>query len=398
MNKPINPTLSASQTLAENDIWSSLLSHAIDNNLPVALWRLPESATTYLLLSNEYRMLERSENVEELPSGFLFSPFDPEKQAFFLPADFIFAFEGGKLKDADSPATTRSAAWLQDHLEREAVRKRPTLKPGKLSHGNTAYMELVHESISAVVRGDLEKVVPSHTKHLTLTADFNIVTAFQKLSVRYTHALVSFVSVPGVGNWLGASPESLLSIEDNTLFRTVALAGTLPYKEGMNLKSFAWTQKEIEEQALVERYVISCFKKIRLREYEEHGPRTVVAGNVVHLKSEFSVDMKATNFPQLGSVMLRLLHPTSAVCGMPLENALRFLKAHEGYDREFYAGHLGPVNVGNKIDLFVNIRCMKLTGDHAVLFAGAGVTADSEPHKELQETEMKFETLLNVIS
>ena len=77
-------------------------------------------------------------------------------------------------------------------------------------------------------------------------------------------------------------------------------------------------QKDIEEQALVERYVISCFKKIRLREYDEHGPKTMIAGNVLHLKTEFEVDMVATNFPQLGSVMLNLLHPTSAVCGMPL--------------------------------------------------------------------------------
>src|SRR5690606_1705120 len=150
-------------------------------------------------------------------------------------------------------------------------------------------------------------------------------------------------------------------------------------------------------QALVERYVISCFKKIRLREYEEHGPRTVVAGNLVHLKSEFSVDMKATNFPQLGSVMLRLLHPTSAVCGMPLEPALRFLKESEGYDREFYAGYLGPTNINGNIDVFVNLRCMKIQGDHAVLFAGAGITADSEPSLELKETEMKFQTLLNVV-
>ena len=165
----------------------------------------------------------------------------------------------------------------------------------------------------------------------------------------------------------------------------------------MNIKSVAWTEKEIEEQALVCRYIISCFKKIRLREYEERGPRTVTAGNVVHLKTEFEVDTVATNFPLLTSVMLNLLHPTSAVCGMPLENAQQFLKANEGYDRAYYTGFLGPVNVKNESHLFVNLRCMQVLTKSALLYAGAGVTIDSDPQKEFEETELKMEAILNII-
>ena len=68
-----------------------------------------------------------------------------------------------------------------------------------------------------------------------------------------------------------------MSIDQGMKFKTIALAGTKTFQEGANLKNIAWTQKDIEEQALVCRYIINCFKKIRLREYEEHGPRTVVA-------------------------------------------------------------------------------------------------------------------------
>src|SRR5690606_31913936 len=186
-------------------------------------------------------------------------------------------------------------------------------------------------------------------------------------------------------------------VKDKKIFRTVALAGTQAWRPGVDPRKVSWTQKEIEEQALVERYIISCFKSVRLREYEEQGPRTVVAGNLMHLKSEFTVDMEATAFPLIGSVMLRLLHPTSAVCGMPLNASLEFLKRNEGYDREFYAGYLGPVNINNNIELFVNLRCMQVRGDEGILYAGAGVTADSDPEKEWLETEMKLNTLLNII-
>jgi isochorismate synthase len=95
--------------------------------------------------------------------------------------------------------------------------------------------------------------------------------------------------------------------------------------------------------------------------------------------------------------MLQLLHPTSAVAGMPLEASLEFLKQNEGYDREFYAGYLGPINFDNNIHIFVNLRCMKLLDNQALLFAGAGITIDSVPEKEREETEIKFKTLLNVI-
>jgi isochorismate synthase len=196
---------------------------------------------------------------------------------------------------------------------------------------------------------------------------------------------------------MGATPELLVSVVQNK-FKTVALAGTLPYTPEINLKSVAWTQKEIEEQALVCRYIINCFKKIRLREYEEHGPKTTVAGNLMHLKTEYEVDMLATNFPQLGSVMLKLLHPTSAVCGMPLENSLSFLNDHEGYNRQFYSGYLGPVNVKKESHIYVNLRCMQIFPDRVRLYAGAGVTADSVSETEWNETEMKMLTLQKIIA
>ena len=74
--------------------------------------------------------------------------------------------------------------------------------------------------------------------------------------------------------------------------------------------------------------------------------------------------------------------------------ALSFIQQHEGYDREFYSGYLGPVNVGNKTHLFVNLRCMKIQNNVATLYAGGGITEDSEPEKEWQETEMKCQTML----
>ena len=164
-----------------------------------------------------------------------------------------------------------------------------------------------------------------------------------------------------------------------------------------DLSDVPWTQKEIIEQAMVSRYIIECFKKIRLREFEEVGPKTVKAGDLVHLKTSFKVDMKETNSPLLGSTMLELLHPTSAVCGSPRGLANDFIRTHEGYERELFAGFLGPVGLDGNSRLFVNLRCMQLFKEKARLYAGAGITENSRPEKELQETNNKMQTLLKVI-
>ena len=121
------------------------------------------------------------------------------------------------------------------------------------------------------------------------------------------------------------------------------------------------------------------------------------AGNLIHLKTEFSVDMEKVSYPLLGTAMLDLLHPTSAICGMPMKAAAQFLKDREGFDRSYFSGYLGPSNIENKTSLFVNLRCMQILKNKAILYAGAGVTEDSDPESEWNETEMKFQTLLNVI-
>jgi isochorismate synthase len=393
-------SVSTTTQTSEAELLSFLTEYATANDIALALWRLPDSSVKHLLLAHKTERLPKDTILENLPCGFIFSPFDRNQESVFLKGDFLFSFENHELKQPQTPLEAQSSAWLDEQLKHYQKSSGPKFRPNDKAvtpASEQDYLHLILTSISEIEKGTFEKVVPSRTKYIDLPAEFDVLNAFEKLCSRYSHAFVSFVSIPEVGAWLGASPEVLVCVEDKNIFKTVALAGTKHYEEGMNLRSVAWTQKEIEEQALVERYVISCFKKIRVREYDEHGPKTIVAGNLLHLRSDFTVDMKAINFPQLGSVMLQLLHPTSAVCGMPLDAALQFLKTNENYDRSFYSGYLGPVNVNNNISIFVNLRCMQLFDRKAALYAGAGVTIDSIPEDEFEETEMKFNTLLNVI-
>ena len=130
---------------------------------------------------------------------------------------------------------------------------------------------------------------------------------------------------------------------------------------------------------------------------ESKRPKTIVAGNLMHLRTDFEVDTQAIDFPDLATVMLGLLHPTSAVCGMPKPAALDFILAHEKHDRKLYAGYLGQVNITKETHLFVNLRCMEVLTKQAILYAGGGITKDSVPEREWIETEMKCKTIAQAL-
>ncbi|WP_051360100.1 chorismate-binding protein [Adhaeribacter aquaticus] len=387
-----------------NTIIKALFATAIRFNLPVALWRLPKSQEIKLCVSIQpVQSLESVPHLESGLSGFAFYPFQVNlnNPAAFIKADITYSSLSSKLKfnfklnensEYVSLVKRLQEYYLKIKEEALATQWHINKHPLPASTSKEIYLQAVQKAISAIEEGIFEKVVLSRTRSENLTSDFDIITAFCQLQKSYPDAFISLVSVPEIGTWLGASPEILVSVDKNKIFKTVALAGTQPLSPASSPANAMWRQKEIEEQALVSRYIINNFKKIRLRGYQEVGPRTVVAGNLMHLRSDFTVDIKQVPYPTLGTQMLGLLHPTSAVCGMPKEPATDFIITNEGYDRAFYSGFLGPIQIDGESHIFVNLRCMQLFEQAALLYAGAGITAESEPEKEWIETELKMDT------
>ncbi|NVK48834.1 MAG: chorismate-binding protein [Cyclobacteriaceae bacterium] len=382
------------KSLSQYETLQRILAAGFQFGGSFALWRKPHSSELELTFDDQKEARRVHLNLEDSKAGFIIHPFEDQEdqKAYFIEAKEYF-----KIQLADQNEPFQLPEWI--HQYNQPISKKEFIQALKLEspqanasqHDGTSkanFLSLVEKSISAIQDGYLEKVVPARTKILPIPEDFDLAKSLLSLLKSYPNSFVNFFHLPGIGTWMGASPEILIETKEDW-FYTMSLAGTQAAKGENPLKAAAWTQKEIEEQALVSRYIVDCFKKIRLREYEEHGPKTILAGNLLHLRSDFRVNMKETNFPQLGSVMLQLLHPTSAVCGMPRKEAHDFLKNYEGFDRKFYAGFIGPVNIEKKTSIFVNLRTASFSNQHITLYAGAGVTEDSDPEKEWEETELK---------
>ncbi|MHA8066056.1 chorismate-binding protein [Aquirufa sp. ROCK2-A2] len=362
--------------------WEKTWKNALKANSAMALWRLPNQTETNFLIDQQGGKEINSLALEEMGQGFIAAPF--EGSPYFLKADQLFTGDV-------------SASRLD--LSHHAVRI-------NRQEDKSIFIQRANDSIEKINAGEFQKVVLSRISQSSFSNDFSVIQAFSQLCNAYPKAFISAFFIPKLNaTWLCASPETLVEQDKNGIFRTIALAGTQSAindkGEHLSVQQASWTHKEIEEQAFVSRYIIDCFKKIRLREYIENGPKTIIAGNLMHLKTEYLVDTQAINLPSLPGIMLSLLHPTSAVCGTPKEAAIRWIKKSESQAREMYSGYLGPVNFENEIHLFVNLRTVKIQEQAenllATYYAGCGITEDSDAEKEWQETEMKCETVRSII-
>jgi isochorismate synthase len=366
-----------------------------------ALYRLPLADARHLIIDLKGGHNIEKVQIENIGSGYVFHPFSTERHpAKFLREDIHLSKSDTEIQILKSVLAEEelSAAFGQNGAEEqiETAQNRDLLTE-KETDDKSNYLNLVNKTIGGIKGDRFQKVVISRSKFIDLPPHFNAATYFNALCDKYANAFIHLTYIPGAGLWIGATPEVLIEIDKNNRFQTVALAATQSYNKDTDIEDTTWSQKDIEEQAMVSRYIINCFKKIRLREFEEIGPRTYLSGNLVHLKTSYLVNIDQVAFPELGTVMLELLHPTSAVCGMPKDAALSFIQENEGFDRSYFSGFLGPVNVLNETNVFVNLRTMKISGNQAQLFAGAGIIANSNPEKEWHETEIKMETLLTVL-
>ena len=391
-------------SIKRGDRVAALYHAAVASGSAVALWRRPHEQASRAIVDLSGTPRLAPVNLLEREPGFVFAPFvaEPAGAALQLRADLWFDGQALHVRNADGTrqraerAELVMAALQNDTHMGSGQRWYVAPQIRSRAAGEAEFTTLVDDAIDFIGETGIAKVVVSRTAARTLPERFDPAVVFAALCERYPHAFVSLVAVPGVGTWLGATPEILLTL-DNMALTTMALAGTQRRPNDLPLERVTWGRKETVEQDMVSAYVRGFFWDAGVTHVVESGPQTIAAGSVVHLQTLFRVELPEAERLALANRVLDELHPTSAVCGMPKHQALAFILAHEGYDRSFYSGFLGPVHIQGESSLYVNLRCMQLGENAAHLYVGAGITADSQPQAEWRETELKAETMLAVL-
>ena len=354
----------------EQKLFYSKIKEQLKADFAFTLFKKPLSDSICAILQNDNELCVVN-NYEE--SGFVFAPFDTDKAAVLLKPDvFISTTIGNGVK--------RVARIIREE------------KPG--NDIENAHKEKVAKAINEIRKGKLDKVILSRIEKKELLK-VDPISIFKKLVINYPSAFSYLWFHPKVGMWLGATPEVLLQVNDNN-FSTMSLAGTQLYNDSTNV---LWELKERNEQEIVTKAIVSGLESVLNTEPLLEGPETVKAGNLLHLRTKITAPLKNTGLKKL----VEVLHPTPAVCGYPKSKAKDYILENEGYDRTYYTGFLGPLNLdedGEKsasTALYVNLRCMEIKNKEALIYVGGGITNDSDPHEEWIETINKSQTIKKVL-
>lgn len=254
----------------------------------------------------------------------------------------------------------------------------------------SGYRSAVEQAIARIRHGALQKVVLARTVSTKLK-DVSLSALFLRACEMHPTAMVALVRAGEYGLWLGASPERLLILGGSRV-EVDSLAGSLP-AESAPEDPQEWGEKEQIEQEAVTLEVLDTLKRAGVGHVETSARTTKRAGGVVHLHTRIAGSMQMPDALQLA----RMLHPTPAVGGRPREAALSLIAQLEPRSRSLYAGFWG-VQETQRAHLYVNIRCMEVAEDEALLHVGAGITVGSLPERECDEVELKARTWLDLIS
>jgi isochorismate synthase len=351
-----------------NSIFDKVNQH-IKQNLPFVIYRKPNSKTVVgIFQENDH--LYFSKDFQE--KGFVFAPFQNENV-------IVFPLEFSEVKFAAPHFMISSDVHLDD------------LEVNQTDKDN--FIKLVQKGIDAINKGVFAKVVLSRTETKKIE-NFDIETVFDRMLQQYSTAFCYCWFHPKIGMWMGATPEKLLQAKSNK-FNTMALAGTQPF---LGNDVVFWQNKEREEQEFVTHFILENLKNIT-SEVNVSSPYTTRAGNLLHLKTDIEGVLSSDS--NLKKVV-DILHPTPAVCGLPKMLAKDFILENENYEREYYTGFLGELNhdfATNETasDLYVNLRCMKIKKQEVQFFMGCGITKDSHPEAEWEETVNKSKTMKRIL-
>ena len=329
------------------------------------------------------------------------------------------------------PGDGTSAARLADKMAADALGGFTDPRPAPSEFTLTSVMDhdawrgLVADAVARIGDGVLGKVVLARQVDVTANRPFVTSDVVSRLLALYPTCMVF-----RIGGFLGASPELLIErrgahVASHPLAGTIGRSGDLATDEAL-IAGLLASPKERREHG----YVIEGLRRTLgpfCDGLDVPGKPTVLElRNVSHLATRLSGVLSAVpaglaqpggsarhpghaggqsvpsgdepehpglRVPSALQLVARV-HPTAAVGGTPTDEAVAYIGEVEGFDRGQYAcpwaGWM-PAVTGSWA---IGLRSADVAGDHASVYAGAGVVAGSRPRAELEETQLKLQALL----
>jgi salicylate biosynthesis isochorismate synthase/menaquinone-specific isochorismate synthase len=261
-----------------------------------------------------------------------------------------------------------------------------------------AWTAAVGSAAGRLRAGDAAKVVLA--REVLARGDGVVSAAMVARSLRAAYPSCFIYLITGADGtaFAGASPELLIRRSGGRAF-SQPMAGSVARGATDAEDERLARQLEASAKDKVEHRIVSDFVVEALRPFAKavtaRAPEVVRFTNIQHLATSVSAEL--VDPPADALELAAALHPTPAVGGWPRAAADALIDELEGMERGWYAGAVGWIDARGDGEFAVALRCGLLWEDGARLYAGVGVMPDSDPARELEETELKFNALLTAL-
>ncbi len=259
-----------------------------------------------------------------------------------------------------------------------------------LESSNINLKQLINKGIKLVEEGKLDKIVLASRVKIEFKNKLNLINILKKLKTNQPNTCRYVWRRNSKDIIFGASPEKLFSFMKPDLVLE-AIAGTV--SSDSNPDSLLESSKDIKEHNYVIQYLIKSLEILKIKNYTKSSLKVTSFGDISHLQT--LVYSKIHNICPFD--LLRVLHPSPAVCGSPKKEAMNWINTLESFSRGNYASPIGWVDSEGNSEFRVAIRGARYIDQNLEFTAGSGLVKGSIFNKEIEEIKLKFESLVKQI-
>ena len=255
------------------------------------------------------------------------------------------------------------------------------------------YKDAVSKVRREIIRGNLLQAVPSRRLEIaTQMSAFDVYRILRSSNPSPYQFYLDF------GHWqlFGTSPEMHVKVRDGRVI-VRPIAGTR--RRGKNeaedralAAELAADEKEKAEHLMLVDLGRNDLGRICKVGTVEVSKRMVIEkySKVMHLVSQVEGDLAGD---KSAIDAIRATFPAGTVSGAPKIQAVKTIAGLEKMPRGFYAGIVGYLESGESLDTCITIRSALKKENRLFLQAGGGVVYDSNPDRELEETNEKLRAI-----
>lgn len=269
----------------------------------------------------------------------------------------------------------------------------------KLRHNASSYLGMIQKAQEHIALGDVYQICL--TNQIEIEHNLDPLSVFLNLRELNPAPYAAYFKI-GATVVVSSSPEQFLQVSPQGLISTKPIKGTRrrdenPVIDLANAQELRENEKERAENLMIVDLMRNDIGKVALVDS-------------VRVPKLFEVESYATVHQLVSTVEAQLAQgqtafsaleaafPGGSMTGAPKLKAIEIIAQLENGTRGVYSGALGFFGFNGAADFGMTIRTVVFEGSLASIGVGGGITIDSEPLAELEETKLKAQALLRVLN